>query len=135
LIRCYSELRALTSFEERYRYLALHGQVGESTFGVDRWMNQKFYTSREWRLLREEVIVRDGGCDLGVSGFEINRGLYVHHMNPITARDLSRGDPDVLNPEYLICVTHKTHNAIHYGDESLLPQLPVDRRPGDTDEW
>lgn len=135
MIRSYSELRDLTSFAERYHYLALKGQVGESTFGYDRWMNQQFYRSREWRLLREEVIVRDDGCDLGIRGYEINHGLYVHHMNPISAADLSRGDPDVLNPEYLITVTHQTHNAIHYGDESLLPQIPVERRPGDTTLW
>lgn len=134
-IRSYSELRVLTSFEERYHYLALRGQVGESTFGYDRWLNQRFYTSREWRLLREEVIVRDNGCDLGIRGYEINKGLYVHHMNPLRAKDLSQRDPDILNPEFLITVTHRTHNAIHYGDESLLPQVPVERRPGDTNLW
>jgi hypothetical protein len=134
-IRSYSELRDLTTLEERYHYLALRGQVGEATFGYDRWMNQQFYRSREWRLLREEVILRDNGCDLGLPGFEINHGLYVHHMNPMSAADLSASDPDILNPEFLITVTHRTHNAIHYGDESLLPQVPVERRPGDTTLW
>lgn len=134
-IRSYSELRDLTSFMERFHYLALKGQVGEATFGYDRWMNQAFYRSREWRLLREEVIVRDNGCDLGIPGFEINHGLYVHHMNPIQAADLSQGDPDVLNPEYLISTTHRTHNAIHYGDPNFEPLVPVVRRPGDTNLW
>lgn len=135
MIRTYSQLLGFSSFVERYRYLALRGQVGDPTFGYDRWMNQDFYTSREWRQLRQEVIARDQGCDLGIPGREIYGGLYVHHMNPMVAADIVQHNEDILNPEYLITTSHQTHNAIHYGDESQLPREFVPRRPGDTKLW
>lgn len=133
--RSYSELRQLETFEERFRYLALKGSVGQSTFGFDRWVNQGFYTSREWRQARDGIIVRDNGCDLGLEGYEIHRGLYIHHLNPITLEQLEAGDDCLLDPNNLITVTHRTHNAIHYGDERQLPLRPVDRKPGDTKLW
>lgn len=135
MIRTYSDLRSIESFEDRYRYLALRGEVGKATFGFDRYLNQDFYTSREWRTARRTVIIRDNGCDMGMDGWEIHDGLYVHHMNPMTADDILNGNPDILNPEYLITVTLETHNAIHYGDERLLPRPPVKREPGDTKLW
>ena len=135
MIRSYSELRRLETFEERYRYLALRGQVGEPTFGFDRYINQAFYRSREWRHLRHKIVVRDHGCDLGIDGYEIHRQVIIHHMNPMTANDIIHDDDSILDPEFLICVSHKTHNAIHYGDERLLPRPLVDRRPGDTKLW
>ena len=134
-VRTYSELRRLDTFEERYAYLALQGEVGNSTFGFDRWMNQVFYRSPEWKQVRSAVVFRDNGCDLGVPGYEIYNRLMVHHMNPISAEDLENGEPWILDPEYLITTTHRTHNAIHYGDDSLLPRAPVERRPGDTKLW
>ena len=109
--------------------------MGLDTFGFDRYMNQMFYRSHQWRQIRNYVIVRDNGCDLGVEGFDIHYRPTIHHMNPMTVDDLKLGSDAVLDPEYLITVTHKTHNAIHYGDESLLPQPPVERRPGDTKLW
>lgn len=135
MTRTYSKLVRLETFEERYRYLALKGRVGESTFGFDRHINQRFYTSRQWRQLRHEIIARDMGCDLGVEGYEIFSGLYIHHMNPMSLQDIIHGDESILNPEYLITVSHRTHNAIHYGDESLLPKIFVERSPGDTTLW
>lgn len=136
MIRSYSELRRLGSFEERYRYLALNASVGVPTFGFDRWMNQAFYTSVQWRHIRSHVIVRDNGCDMGVEGYEIGARLYIHHMNPLTAAQLVQGDEDIIDPEYLITVTHLTHNAIHYGDEKLLKRAQhVERKPGDTKLW
>lgn len=134
-IRSYSELRRIRDFGDRYKYLALRGTVGEMTFGFDRYMNQQFYTSREWRSVRNEVIVRDNGCDLGIEGYEIYKGLYIHHMNPMSVNDIKHGNPDILEPEYLITCTHQTHNAIHYGDENLLPRKFEPRRPGDTKLW
>lgn len=134
-IRTYSELRRLRTFEDRFRYLSLRADVGDSTFGFDRYMNQQFYRSRQWRRLREDVIVRDNGCDLGVEGFEIFDRIIIHHMNPMTVENIVDGDEAILNPEFLICVTHKTHNAIHYGDESNLPKRYVPRSPGDTKLW
>lgn len=133
--RTYSELRRIKTFEERYRYLALRGRVGQATFGFDRWINQGFYTSREWRQARDGIIVRDNGCDLGIDGFEIHKGLYIHHLNPITAEQIEEGDDCLLDPNNLITVAHRTHNAIHYGDESLLPRPIVERRAGDTKLW
>lgn len=135
MIRTYREMSRLPTLRERYEYLRLRGAVGDSTFGFDRWMNQEFYRSKEWKQLRHEVIARDEGCDLGVPGFEIHDKVIVHHMNPIEAAHISQGDPDILNPEYLVCVSHKTHNAIHYGDETLLPRVWVPRQPGDTRLW
>lgn len=133
--RTYRELRRLDTFEERYRYLALRGMLGESTFGFDRWINQRFYTSREWKLIRDVVIVRDNGCDLGVPGFEIHSGLLVHHMNPMTFKDLEHGEDWIIDPNFLITTSLRTHNAIHYGDESQLPRGPVVRKLGDTHLW
>lgn len=134
-IRTYTELSEIDSFRDRFKYLSLRGSVGEKTFGSERHLNQKFYSSREWRLVRDEVITRDSGLDLGVIGFDIYDRVLIHHMNPITLEDIRHGNSDILSPEYLISVTHNTHNAIHYGDESLL-KLPIqERRPGDTALW
>lgn len=133
--RSYSDLSRLRSFQERYDYLRLKGAVGQDTFGFDRYMNQRFYTSREWRRVRHEVIARDLGCDLGLEGFEINDRIYIHHMNPMTKDQIIHGDDSILDPEFLISCTLATHNAIHYGDPSSLVQLPPERRPGDTTLW
>lgn len=133
--RTYSELVRHKTFEDRFDYLVLHGQVGEQTFGFDRWMNQRFYTSREWRNVRAYVIARDDGCDLGVPGYDIHLQLLIHHINPLTPRDLENGEEWILDPEFLITTTKRTHNAIHYGDRSLLPQPFVQRVPGDTRLW
>lgn len=134
-VRKHSELARLETLEERYAYLALNGRVAEATFGFDRYLNQQFYTSREWRQVRNHVIARDRACDLGVEGFDIYDRIYIHHMNPMTIEDIEMGNPAILDPEFLISVTHRTHNAIHYGDESLLPKPFVERRPGDTRLW
>lgn len=134
-IRTYTELSRLDTFNERYQYLRLKGVVGESTFGFDRWVNQEFYRSRQWKSIRDAVIVRDNGCDLGIPGFEIHRGLLVHHMNPVSMDDIIHGEEWILDPEFLITTSHSTHNAIHYGDESLLPREPITRRSGDTTLW
>lgn len=133
--RSYRELARIEGFVERFRYLSLGGQVGASTFGFDRYINQGFYRSREWKNLRDEVIVRDNGCDLGVEGFEIHSRILVHHMNPIDVDDIISSSNSLINPDNLITTTHRTHNAIHYGDESLLPRLPVPRERGDTGLW
>lgn len=135
MIRSYSELAQIPTFEERYRYLALRGRVGEATFGFDRHMNQMFYTSRQWKQVRHYVIARDNGCDLGIDGYEIHSRLYIHHMNPMQVSDIVHGEDSILDPEYLITTTHQTHNAIHYGDEKQLPRQFVDRRSGDTKLW
>lgn len=135
MIKTYSELLRYHTLEERFHYLALRGNVGHSTFGFDRYMNQQFYRSREWRQLREKVIVRDNGCDLAVEGYEIHRKIIIHHMNPMTVEDITHGVSSILDPEFLITTTIKTHNAIHFGDERLLPQPLVERRPGDTKLW
>ena len=134
-IRTYSELRRLPTILERFEYLRLRGEVGSATFGHDRWANQFFYKSKEWRDARDYVIVRDNGCDLGVPGYEIHEDLLVHHMNPLTHEALERGDPDLVDPEFLITTSLLTHNAIHYGDISLLPRELIPRRPGDTTLW
>jgi hypothetical protein len=133
--RSYRELRRIETFEERFEYLSLRGSVGESTFGFDRWINQHFYTSREWSTVRTQVIIRDNGCDLGIAGYEIHVGLLVHHMNPVTLDDIRHGEEWILDPNYLITTSLRTHNAIHYGDASLLPRGPVVRQPGDTKLW
>lgn len=135
MTRRYSELASLGSFEERFDYLKLRGQVGNATFGYDRWMNQDFYASREWKQIRHHVIARDMGCDLGIDGFEIYDRIYIHHMNPMSAEDLKSGNEDIIDPEFLISCTHRTHNAIHYGTEKHLPRRLVVRRPGDTKLW
>lgn len=136
MIRRYSELSKLSTFEERYRYLRLDGEVGKETFGFDRYLNQHFYQrSQEWKRARDIVILRDNGCDLGVEGCEIYGRIIVHHMNPIAVSDIVHGSDILFDPEYLISTTHNTHNAIHYGDESLLMTAPVERRPNDTCPW
>lgn len=134
-VRTHRELIRLETAKDRFEYLNLRGNVGNPTFGSERYLNQKFYTSREWRQLRHRVIVRDSGCDMALEGFEIHDKIIIHHMNPVTLTDLLHGNDDVFDPEYLICVSHNTHNAIHYGDISLLPILPADRAPGDTKLW
>jgi hypothetical protein len=134
-IRCYSELRRLESFDERFDYLNLQGVVGETTFGFDRWINQKFYTSREWRSIRHEVILRDNGCDLGVADYEIHTDLLIHHMNPVSKDELLNGIDVALDPEFLITTSKRTHNAIHYGNTNLLPKVVLTREPGDTRLW
>lgn len=135
MTKTYNELQHLETFEERFRYLALRGDVGFSTFGFDRYLNQNFYSSREWRRIRRHVILRDEAFDLGIAGYEIHNRLLIHHMNPITEEELIHGDANVVDPEFLITTCHQTHNAIHYGDESLLPRPFVPRRYGDTKLW
>lgn len=134
-IRTYSELIVLPTFEERYEYLRLNGRVGEETFGFDRWLNQTFYKSEEWLSMRDKIIVRDNGCDLGIPGRDIYSRILIHHMNPITKEDILRRSDILLNPEYLICVTPNTHRAIHYGNENLLMKDLIERRPNDTCPW
>lgn len=134
-MRSYTELLKYSSFLDRFEYLRLDGTVGSETFGSNRFMNQAFYTSPEWRRARREVIIRDDGCDLGVEGYDIFSKILIHHMNPIREEDLLNRNPDILNPEFLICVSHNTHNAIHYGDKNLLPAPLVERKPGDTCPW
>jgi hypothetical protein len=134
-IRQYSVLSRFKTIEDRYEYLKLDGVVGKQTFGWDRYFNQRFYHSIEWKRVRDFVIVRDEGCDLGIPGFEIRDKLLIHHMNPIWIEDLKSGNPDILDPEFLITTCDRTHQAIHYGDKSLLPQVPIIRRPGDTKLW
>lgn len=134
-LRCYRELIRLKTFDERFEYLKLGALVGDPTFGFERFMNQMLYSSSKWRRLRNEIIIRDNGCDLGMEGFEIPDKIIVHHMNPMTVDDLKEFSEDVFNPEYLICVSHNTHNAIHYGDKNLLPRGPIERRSGDTCPW
>lgn len=135
MLRTYSELSRIESFEDRFNYLSLKGQVGRSTFGFDRYINQRFYTSREWKQVRHHVIVRDNGCDLGIDGYEIFSNLVIHHMNPMDAGDIIHNDDSILDPEFLITTTHRTHNAIHYGDDSIIAKPFVERRPGDTKLW
>lgn len=134
-IRTYSELITLPTFKERYEYLRLGGRVGEDTFGFDRYLNQAFYKSEEWRSIRDHVITRDNGCDLGMEGHEIFGRILIHHMNPIRKEDIINRSDILLNPEYLICTIKNTHDAIHYGDESLLVIAPVERRKNDTCPW
>lgn len=132
----YSELILLQTFKERFEYLKLNGKVGEDTFGWDRYLNQTFYRSAKWRHIRDQVIVRDNGCDMGLEGYPIYGKILIHHINPITADDISHSDEEVLiDLDNLVCVSLATHNAIHYGDESLIPQDPVVRKPGDTCPW
>lgn len=135
IIRTYNELMLLPTFEERFEYLKLSGRVGEETFGFDRWLNQKFYRSAEWKHLRDQVIIRDNGCDLGVEGREIYGKILVHHMNPITKKDILDLTDLLLNPMYLISVTKQTHDAIHYSDDSILMKDPIVRSRNDTCPW
>lgn len=135
ILKTYSELIQIPTFEERFEYLKLDGNVGEDTFGFDRWMNQIFYRSPEWKRIRDEVIIRDNGCDLAMPGHEIYGRILIHHMNPISVDDIERRTDLLLNPEYLISTVHRTHNAIHYGDKNLLPQGLIVRTPNDTCPW
>lgn len=134
-IRTYSELIQLPTFEERYQYLRLGGRVGEETFGFDRYLNQIFYKSKEWLSIRDYVIVRDNGCDLGIEGRDIHERILIHHMNPISKEDILNRSDFLLNPEYLICTIKNTHDAIHYGDEDLLYTIPLERSKYDTCPW
>lgn len=134
-IRTYSELVELDTFRDRFEYLSLRAEVGCETFGFNRWINQQFYMSRQWKELRQQAILRDEACDLGVPGYEIHGRLIVHHMNPLTEEDIVYGTRKALDLDFLICTTHDTHNAIHFGDASLLAKPYVPRRPGDTKLW
>lgn len=134
-MRTYTELKKLKTFKERFDYLKIGGSVGESTFGSRRWANQNFYHSPEWKRIRDLVIIRDMGCDLGIEGREIVQKIYIHHMNPIIMQDLIERSQLLLDPEYMICTSYMTHQAIHYGDESLLALDPIERRPNDTIPW
>jgi len=134
-MRSYSELCTIHNFEDRYRYLRVSAEVGIATFGYERWLNQAFYTSVQWRQVRQEVIARDRGCDLGVEGYEIFDRIVIHHMNPMLVSDITWGNEAILDPEFLISVSLRTHNAIHYGDEKVLPRPLVRRSPGDTKLW
>lgn len=134
-IRSYSELIHFLTFEERFDYLSLSGMIGTTTFGFDRYLNQKLYTSTEWNKIRNHVIVRDNSCDLGILERDIFKWVVVHHMNPITIEDLEEGRDIVLDPEFLICTSRNTHNAIHFGNKDSLVKLPIERRKGDTTPW
>lgn len=134
-IKTYSELILLLTFEERFRYLQLNGSVGKETFGFDRYLNQNFYRSAEWKRVRDKVIIRDNGCDLGIEDRLIYGNVLIHHMNPINDKDIYNLTDILLNPEYLICVSHNTHNAIHYGNEELLVKAPIVRTKNDTCPW
>ena len=135
ITRSYAELSRLSSFAERFEYLKLSGTVGESTFGFDRYLNQQFYLSPEWRAVRDRVIARDLGCDLGVEGFDIYGMILIHHMNAITKRDIIERTPLIFDIRYLISTTQNTHRAIHYGDKKLLTQIPLERSRNDTCPW
>lgn len=136
MIRTYSELLTFKTFEERFDYLKLNGIVGKDTFGFDRYMNQWLYhNSKEWKAVRRKVIVRDNGCDLGIEGYDILGRILVHHLNPITIDDIKNRSPTIFDLNNLICVSHNTHNAIHYGDENLLVKAPVERKLNDTCPW
>ena len=134
-IRTYSELLTLPTFEERFRYLRLDGAVGKETFGFDRYLNQRFYTSKEWKRVRDTVIIRDGGFDLGVDEYPLGNQIMIHHMNPITAKDILDATEFLMNPEYLISTCRLTHNAIHYGTEPPNRNPPVERHMYDTCPW
>lgn len=131
----YSEMIRLSTFEERFEYLRLLGEVGSDTFGFDRYMNQQFYKSREWKQIRDYVIVRDNGCDLGIADRQIFGRILIHHMNPISKVDIIHSTENLLDPEFLVCVSHETHNAIHYGDLELILKEPIQRTKNDTCPW
>lgn len=133
--RSYRELLQFQSFEERFNYLKLAGEVGNPTFGYDRYFNQQFYHSSEWRRARNRIILRDNGCDLGMPDYEIQGRIYIHHINPITKQDVEDFSDNLFDPDNLICVTFDTHNAIHFGDGRTLPKTPIERAPGDTCPW
>ena len=134
-IRTYSELILLPTFIERYNYLRIGGRVGEETFGFDRYLNQTLYKSAEWKRFRREMIVRDNGMDMACDGYDIGGVILLHHINPITEKDIIRRDPKIFDPENVICTSMDTHNAIHYGDRNLLVIEPIERRPFDTCPW
>ena len=133
--KSYHELIQYNTFVDRYNYLKIGGRVGEETFGFDRYINQMLYRSRRWRRSRDEVIIRDNGCDLGIEGYDIIDQIIVHHINPITLEDIEEERDWIYDPEYLICCSKRTHNAIHFGDERLLPALPIERKKYDTCPW
>lgn len=135
MIRRYSDLVQLKTFEDRFSYLKLHGKVGEETFGLDRYLNQQLYKSRRWQNIRSQVIIRDDGCDLGIDGRQMDNYITIHHMNPISMEDIEEERDIVFDPEYLICCSSRTHKAIHFGDENLLIRDPIIRRPNDTCPW
>ena len=135
MIRTYSDLMMYDSFIDRYKYLKLVGQVGVDTFGLDRYINQMLYRSSKWQRTRRDVIIRDEACDLGMIGYDIGDKIIVHHMNPLTLEDIEEDRDEIYDPEFLICTSFRTHNAIHYGDEELLPRLPVERCRNDTCPW
>lgn len=135
IIRRYSELIRLPSYDERFEYLRIGGAIGESTFGFDRYLNQTFYTSKEWRSIRRNVIVRDNGCDMAHPDYSIGNRIVIHHLNPITIEDIESGNPEILNPDFLVCVSDLTHKAIHFGDSELLPKPLIERKPFDTCPW
>ena len=135
MTRNYHELKKLSTFEERFEYLKLHGSVGNDTFGFDRIFNQQFYKSSEWKRIQDIVIIRDNGCNLGIEGHDIFGKILIHHMNPISIEDIRNSTDFLLNPDYLICVSHETHNAIHYGNESLIRKTPIERTKNDTCPW
>ena len=134
-MKTYTQALEYVTFEDRFNYLKLSGGIGEETFGFDRWLNQNFYRSSLWQNIRDFVIIRDGGFDLAMEGYLITDKIIVHHLNPITKSDILNHSDELLNPDYLICVSHRTHNALHYGDMSILTVDPVERRPGDTCPW
>lgn len=135
MIRTYSKLISIPTFEDRFKYLQLSGIIGEQTFGWDRYFNQFFYRSPRWRKIRDQIIIRDNGCDMAMEGYDIFGKVIIHHMNPLSIKDIESESEFLLDPEYLICVSHNTHNAIHYGDENLLPIIPKERTPNDTCPW
>lgn len=134
--KSYSEMITMSEFDDRFRYAKLDGQVGMGTFGFDRYLNQQFYRSKEWKRLRDQIIIRDNGCDLGVPGHEISGKIYIHHLNPLSPEDITESTEKLFDPDNLVCVSAETHNAIHYGDESILEKNKiVERSPGDTCPW
>lgn len=136
MIRSYSELTKLKTLKERFNYLSLNGEVGIETFGFDRYLNQKFYSSYEWRTLRDKILIRDNGCEMGLEGYPIGGRILVHHMNPLKERDIVELTDYVMNPDYLVCVSHDLHNALHYGNDEILKRYSVvERKPNDTCPW
>lgn len=134
--KSYSEMITMSEFDDRFKYAKLDGQVGMDTFGFDRYLNQQFYRSKEWKRLRDQIIIRDNGCDLGVPGHEISGKIYIHHLNPLSLEDITESTEKLFDPDNLVCVSAETHNAIHYGDESILEKNKiVERSPGDTCPW
>lgn len=135
MIRTYSELVTFKTYKDRFNYLRVPNSIGKETFGFDRYLNQRFYGSSAWKSVRDKVIIRDEGCDLGLEGYEIGQRIYIHHMNPMTLEDFESGSSSMLDPENLICVSLDTHNAIHFGAEGTMPNTFIERAPGDTTPW